>query len=199
MTLALGEERLNWLTPAAVGREVDAAGLVEDHATLLYRVAFSVVRSAAEAEDLVQETFLRALQHRETLARVDSVRAWLLRVLWNLALDRKRRVQPAQLDESLALSIISRELPADQRLSQATDLAHVLAALERLPKLERAVLLLTAFEELSVTEIASTLNKSPSSVRSLTFRARTHLQERLQHATRSKATTKSKGGSAYAR
>jgi len=194
MALALGDEGLNWLTSAAVRHEVDIAGLVEEHAKLLYRVAFSVVRSAAEAEDIVQETFLRALQHRETLARVESVRAWLLRVLWNLALDRTRRVLPVQLNESLSLAILSNELPADQRLSHAADLAHVLAALDRLPKLERAVLLLAAFEDLTVAEIATTLNKSPSSVRSLTFRARAHLQERLQHTARSMTATRSQGG-----
>jgi RNA polymerase sigma-70 factor (ECF subfamily) len=194
MAMALGEQGLNWLTSAAIRHEVDVARLVEEHAALLYRVAFSVIRSAAETEDVVQETFLRALQHRETLARVESVRAWLLRVLWNLALDYKRRVLPAQLDESIATAVLSRELPADQRLSQAADLAHVLAALDRLPKLEKAVLLLTAFEDLSVAEIGMALNKSPSSVRSLTFRARTHLQERLQHAARSTSTGKSQGG-----
>jgi RNA polymerase sigma-70 factor (ECF subfamily) len=96
------------------------------------------------------------------------------------------------------MAIVSREIPADQRLSEASDLAQVLAALEMLPKLERAVLMLAAFEELSVAEIAVTLGKSPSSVRSLTFRARTHLQERLRHAARD-STAKNKGGVSHAR
>ena len=186
MSVALGDERLRWLASRVAGDEVDVAALAKEHAPLLYRVAFSVVRSATEAEDVMQETFLRALQHRRKLKEVDCARAWLLRVVWNLSMDRKRRVPAFQLDEKFAMVIASQEVSADQRITDAEDLARVLAAMDKLPKLERSVLLLTAFEELSVTEIATALGKSASSVRSLTYRAREHLQQRLGTVPRSK-------------
>lgn len=187
MAVAFGDDTLSWPAPRSVSGDVDLTLLVKEHAPLLYRLVFSVVRSSSEAEDIVQETFLRALQQGDKLHRLDSVRSWLLRVAWNLAMDRKRRGAPAQLPDELALAIASREIPQDQRLSLAADLALVLTAIEALPESERAVLLMAAFDELSVTEIANALGKSTSSVRSLTFRARTHLREELQRTMRSKA------------
>jgi RNA polymerase sigma-70 factor (ECF subfamily) len=65
-------------------------------------------------------------------------------------------------------------------LAEARRLAKVLAAVDRLPQREREVLLLTAIEELTIAEIAAVLKKSESSVRSLLFRARAHLQQRLE-------------------
>ncbi len=179
MALVLGDERLGWLAAGKAHAEVDVAALVEVHGALLYRVAFSIVRSPAEAEDIVQDTFLRALEQRKKLAEVAEPRAWLLRVAWNLALDRKRRITPRQMEEDAAAIVQSSEMPADQRLAAEAELARVLAAMDKLPKLERAVLLLSAVEELSMAEIAVVVGRSESGVRSLVFRARAHLEERL--------------------
>ena len=182
MAHVLGEERLGWMTSKATRDEVDITALVERYATLLYRVAFSVVRNQAEAEDIVQESFLRAFERKQKLLEVVEMRAWLVRVTWNLALDRKRRLRPTQMDEEIEALAASSELSTDRRLIAAAELRGVLAAVDRLPLLERAVLLLGAVEELSVAEIAIAIGRSESSVRSLTFRARAHLQERLNTA-----------------
>ena len=179
MALAFEDEGLIWLASGNAREEVDIAALVESHGALLYRVAFSIVRGSAEAEDIVQETFLRAVEQQQRLAEVDEPRAWLVRVAWNLALDRKRRTTPAQMEEDAAAVVASTDLPADRQLASAAELARVLAAMDRLPRLERAVLLLSAVEELSVGEIAAVIGKSQSSVRSLVFRARAHLEQRL--------------------
>jgi RNA polymerase sigma-70 factor (ECF subfamily) len=69
---------------------------------------------------------------------------------------------------------------ADQQITGTTEIAAVLAAIDLLPNKEREVLLLTAVEELTTTEIATILKRSESSVRSLIFRARTHLKQRLE-------------------
>ncbi len=180
MALVLGDGRLGWLVAQEARDEVDVTALVALHAGLLYRVAFSVVRRLAESEDMVQEAFVRALEQGGKLAQLREVRAWLLRVTWNLALDRKRRITPAQWDENAEAMIASADLPADRQLIAAAELRRVLAVLESLPGKERAVLLLGAVEDLSVGEIAGTLGRSESSVRSLIFRARAHLEERLQ-------------------
>ena len=181
MALVLGDGRLGWLASQETREEVDVTALVELHGALLYRVAFSVVRSPAEAEDIVQETFLRAVEQRGKLADLEEPRAWLVRVAWNLALDRKRRIVPLQMAEEIAAAMVSPDLPADRRLTAAGELAYVLAATDKLPRLERAVLLLSAVEELSMTEIAVAIGRSESSVRSLLFRARTHLTQRLKN------------------
>ena len=67
--------------------------LVDQYATTLYRVAFSVLRNQSDAEDAVQEAFVRVLRHRETLGEIRDHRVWLIRIVWNIVLDRKRRAK----------------------------------------------------------------------------------------------------------
>jgi RNA polymerase sigma-70 factor (ECF subfamily) len=184
MDAVAGERSLVWTTGEDARPELDIAALVQQFSGLLYRVAFSVVRQPAEAEDVVQETFLRVLEARRKLREVREMRPWLVRIAWNCALDRKRRITPAQLDETFANTLLSRETAADQALAQARELAEVLAALDHLPARERQVLVLSAIEELSTAEIADVVGRSESSVRSIAFRARTRLHERLQKGAR---------------
>ncbi len=146
----------------------------------MYRVAFAVVRNAAEAEDAVQSAFVRVLAHRAKLPEVDDMRVWLVRVVWRLALDSRRRAKPEQMDDAFARSLVATHLPADQALAEARELRLALAEIERLPRTERHVLLLAAIEEMKTAEIADVLGKSESAVRALLFRARTRLRERLQ-------------------
>jgi RNA polymerase sigma-70 factor (ECF subfamily) len=153
---------------------------VRDYSGLLYRVALSVLRNPAEAEDVVQDAFLRVLQRRHSLAAVIDLRPWLVRIAWNLALDRVRRARPSQLDDLFAAGLVSADLPADQALAEAGQIKQVLRAMERLPKNERQALLLSAMDELSTAEIGDILGRSESSVRSLLFRARAHLRQRLE-------------------
>lgn len=160
--------------------EVDLAGLVGTYSPLLFRVAHSVLRSRAEAEDAVQDVFVRVMERRGSLATVRDMRVWLVRIAWNLALDRRRRIRPEQFDEGFAESLVARDLPADEALSEARRMRAVLREMERLPKGERHVLLLSVIEELGTAEMAEVLGRSESAVRALLFRARTRLRERLE-------------------
>ena len=164
---------------AGARSEIDLAALVETYSSLLFRVAHSVLRSRAEAEDVVQDVFVRVLEHRRSLTTVREMRVWLVRVAWNLAIDRRRRIRPEQFDEGFAEGLVARNLPADEALNEAQRLRAVVRELERLPKAERDVLLLSVVEELGTAEMAEVLGRSESAVRALLFRARTRLQERL--------------------
>lgn len=158
--------------------------LVDEYATTLYRVAFSVLRNQSDAEDAVQETFLRVLRHREALGEIRDHRVWLIRIVWNIVLDRKRRAKtrPETDDVSeLARVLPATGLSAEQRAAAAQHHAWVLACVEQLPVREREVMMLSAFEELSSVEIAEILEVTESSVRSRLFRARNLLAEMLQH------------------
>jgi len=168
----------------AQGSDAAVAALVDEYASTLYRVAYSVLRNAADAEDAVQEAFIRVLRHRETLGEVRDHRVWLIRIVWNVVLDRKRRVKcrPETDDVSeLARVLPSDGLSAEEIASAAEHHARVLACVEQLPAKEREVLHLSAFEELSSVEIASVLGISESSVRSRLFRARNLMAELLNH------------------
>jgi RNA polymerase sigma-70 factor (ECF subfamily) len=164
--------------------EETLAALVSQYAGTLYRVAFSVLRNAADAEDAVQEAFLRVLRHRDTLGEVRDQRVWLIRIVWNIVLDRKRRAKTRpETDDvaELARVLPSDGLSAEQIASAAQHHAHVLAHVERLPVKEREVLMLSAFEELNSVEIAEVLGTTESSVRSRLFRARNLMADLLQH------------------
>ena len=179
----IGEQSLQWFATERLAVDEPAApdlpALVRDHSPLLYRVALSIVRNPAEAEDVVQDVFLRVLEKQNQLAAIAEVRAWLVRITWNLALDRRRRIRPDQMDDAFAAGLLSASLPADQAVHEARRMAQVLAAIEHLPKKERQALLLSAMDELSTAELATVLGKTESGVRALLFRARTRLRQRL--------------------
>ena len=101
---------LSATAPASVDTAEMISALVEEYSATLYRVAYSVCRNSAEAEDAVQETFLRVLRHQDQLGEIRDLRVWLVRITWNVVLDRKRRAKVRPETEDIA------------------DLAHVLPA-----------------------------------------------------------------------
>src|ERR1039458_1276377 len=160
------------------------AALVSQYAGTLYRVAYSVLRNAADAEDAVQEAFVRVLRHRDTLHEVRDQRVWLIRIVWNVVLDRKRRMKTRPETDDVAE--LARVLPAgglnaEECAAAAQHHARVLACVEQLPAKERQVLMLSAFEELTSVEIASVLGITESSARSRLFRARNLMAGLLEH------------------
>jgi RNA polymerase sigma-70 factor (ECF subfamily) len=159
--------------------EFNLTALAETYSGLLFRVAYSVLRSRAEAEDVVQDVFVRILKLSPDLLTVRDLRVWLIRITWNLSIDRRRRIRPEQIDEDFAKSLVATNAPADEALGDAQRMKAVLRELEKLPRAERLVLLLSTVEELETPEVAKVLGRSESAVRALLFRARTRLRERL--------------------
>jgi RNA polymerase sigma-70 factor (ECF subfamily) len=160
------------------------AGMASQYTGTLYRVAYSVLRNSADAEDAVQEAFVRVLRHRDSLAEVRDQRVWLIRIVWNVVLDRKRRMKTRPETDDVAE--LARVLPAggltaEERVAAAQHHARVLACVEQLPAKERQVLMLSAFEELTSVEIAAVLGITESSVRSRLFRARNLMAGLLEH------------------
>ncbi len=168
----------------AQAEEAALAALVDEYSGTLYRVAFSVLRNSTDAEDAVQEAFLRVLRHRQTLGEIRDYRVWLIRIVWNVVLDRKRRTKtrPETDDvDELKFVLASTGLTAEEIAAARQHHSHVLACVDRLPDKERQVLTLSAFEELSSVEIAAVLGITESSVRSRLFRARNLMAELLDH------------------
>src|SRR5664280_1013633 len=165
--------------------EATLAALVSQYSGTLYRVAFSVLRNSADAEDAVQEAFLRVLRHRDTLDEIRDQRVWLIRIVWNIVLDRKRRAKTRpETDDvaDLARVLPANGLSAEQQAAAAQHHAHVLVCVDQLPAKEREVLMLSAFEELTSVEIASVLGITESSVRSRLFRARNLMADLLRYS-----------------
>ena len=155
--------------------EAAICALVAEHSPALYRVAYSVTRNAPEAEDAVQETFLRVLKHREKLSEIRDTRVWLVRITWNVVLDKKRRSKTRPETDDIA--DMTRTLRATGPCAEASVVSSegygkILGLIDTLPSKERQALLLSAVDELSTMEIAAVLSTTESSVRSRIFRAR---------------------------
>jgi RNA polymerase sigma-70 factor, ECF subfamily len=179
---------VGWLEANAVAKAEQEAraqltGLVEEYSATLYRVAYSVTRNAADAEDVVQETFLRVLRHLNKLPEVRDYRVWLVRIAWNLVLDRKRRAKSRpQTDdfEEVARILPATDLSAERLAITTQRYAQILGLIDTLPVREREVLLLSAVKELSTVEIALVLKTTESTIRSRLYRARHALAALLE-------------------
>jgi RNA polymerase sigma-70 factor (ECF subfamily) len=163
------------------------ATVVLDHARLVYRIAYSVLRNASEAEDAVQETFLRVLRHGKTIGgkKIEKVRdpkAWLAQITWRVAVERRKRgtkdsarTQGAPPQESLPSGApgVDRTLLEKERTEA---LQRFIAAL---PNALRDPLVLATLEELSPREVGAMLGISEAAVRSRSFRARQILKGQM--------------------
>ncbi len=154
---------------------------VREHARLVYRIAYSVLRNHHDAEDATQETFVRVLRARRKLAAVDDPRRWLARVAWRVAVERKRKGNEIGLEDvsAMAAQLQARNQAADEELLSA-ELTNVLQQLiARLPRKLQEPLVLSTLEEMSVFDIAATLATSEAAIRSRLFRARQILRNKL--------------------
>lgn len=152
----------------------------------LYRMARRLTHDANRADDLVQETFARALRSRDGFDLQNfGIKPWLLRIMYNLHVsraDRERRQPMAMAEETLQGSASYSEtdnLPIDPASFQAMD-ENLVKALDELPEDYRTVMLLWAVEELSYKEIAISLEIPIGTVMSRLHRARQRLFKELQ-------------------
>ena len=146
-------------------------------AETLYRVAFYMLESEAEAEDAVQEVFLKLWDTRDALDGIRNPKAYALTLLKNLCLDRIRRARhlsyPEQLPEPEVPHLQDDEMDARMRLDK------VLEAVKALPERQREILLLRTVEGLSYEEIAERTGMNYLTLRVLLSRARTTLKNKL--------------------
>jgi RNA polymerase sigma-70 factor (ECF subfamily) len=149
------------------------------HRSLLFTVAYEMLGSASDAEDVVQETWLRWAG--VDFAAVHDARAYLVRIVTRQALNRLRSVARRReeyvgdwLPEPL---LTSPDVAADIELAESVSIA-MLTVLETLGPAERAVFVLREVFDVSYDEIAETVGKSPAAVRQIAHRARDHVAAR---------------------
>ena len=164
--------------------------LVRRHNRTLYRTARAILRDDAEAEDAVQETYLRAFRSLDTFRGDSTFSTWLVRIAANEALGRRRK--RARLAEVLPLDHESGEFLIEQvaaaengqpeREAMNAELRQTLEnRIDALPDLYRAVFVMRAVEEMSVEETAAALDLPEATVRTRFFRARALLRASLEH------------------
>jgi RNA polymerase sigma-70 factor, ECF subfamily len=162
-----------------LGRELEA--LVRQHARFVYQVAHLLLRNHHDAEDATQETFMRVWRYRKRLPEARDQKAWLARVAWRVALDRRKNAAEIPLTDAaeavfgLYASGESAEKIAGDK--QMADLLDQLIA--TLPGKLRDAMLLSLNQELTQAEIGEVLSIPESSVRTRLFRARQILRQKL--------------------
>jgi RNA polymerase sigma-70 factor (ECF subfamily) len=157
--------------------EAAFAGLVERQSRFAYRVAFAVLRNTHDAEDAVQEMFLKLFRNGGWRAMKEE-RAYLARAVWRSALDRMPRRREAE--ETFAdLDPPSAERNPEQSAVSANWHATVHRLIDKLPEELRLPLALSATEELTSRQIAEILGVPEGTVRTRIARARQLLKEKL--------------------
>jgi len=156
---------------------------VREHARLVYRIAYSVLRNHHDAEDATQETFVRVLRYKKKLEGVRDPKTWLARIAWRVAVERSRKrpeISMSETEVANAVIELRSQLASAEESTLGKEMAELLASLiSALPGPLRDALRLSTIEELSPTGIAKVLRTSEASVRSRLFRARQILKEKL--------------------
>ncbi|MEV6328487.1 RNA polymerase sigma-70 factor [Streptomyces sp. NPDC051909] len=149
------------------------------HRNLLFTVAYEMLGSAADAEDVLQETWLRWAE--VDLTQVEDRRAYLVRITTRQALNRLRAVKrrrEAYVGQWLPEPLLTTpDVAEDVELAESTSMAMMLV-LETLGPTERAVFVLREVFDVGYGEIAEALGKTPEAVRQIAHRARRHVDAR---------------------
>ncbi len=171
---------------------------VRRHARGIYRLALRLVRNEAEAEDVVQETFLSAFKGIHRFDGRSTLRTWLYRIAYNAALMRLRssRHDTLTMDEvgeaedgvPVPRQLFDWSRLPERELEKAELRAEMEKAIRELPELLRPVFVMRELEELSTEETANALGLTPEAVKTRLHRARLHLRERLSEYFASQAT-----------
>ncbi|APU42851.1 RNA polymerase sigma-70 factor [Streptomyces sp. TN58] len=173
----------------------DGAGTATDtfvaHRNLLFTVAYEMLGSAADAEDVLQETWLRWVE--VDLEQVRDRRAYLVRITTRQALNRLRttsRRREAYVGSWLPEPLLTApDVAEDAMLAESVSMALMLV-LETLAPTERAVFVLREVFDVGYDEIAEAVGKSPAAVRQIAHRARRHVDARRPRQAVSAAQTR---------
>jgi RNA polymerase sigma-70 factor (ECF subfamily) len=162
--------------------------LVEQHSRAIFRLAFRMTGNEQDAEDVVQETFLRAYKQLNRYEARSSFATWLFRIASNYSLDlirmRKRHEDKRERgadEERDILQSIPLDTPGPERMAYGTEVRdRVNAALNELSAQERAAFVLRHFEGLSIEEIGASLGTGTNATKHSIFRAVQKLRKNLE-------------------
>ena len=156
----------------------------------LYRLARGILRNDSEAEDVVQETYLRAFTHLDDFRGDSSFATWLGRIAINEALGRLRRQRPSVDLDTLAPGVVEAQIiqfplsgaSEDPEKSMAQrEIQHVVEhAIDELPDTFRIVFITRVIEGMNVEETAEILGLKPETVKTRLHRARTMLRDNVE-------------------
>lgn len=158
---------------------------LSEHVPHVFRLALRLCRDRLLAEDLTQDTMLKAIEKRDQLEEQDRLRVWLFRILANTWKDHVRRETIRRTEPLLS----EPTAPVRQTEEHKDELQLALDAMNSLPEKQRAVLHLFAVEQLSLNEIGEVLGMKPATARVNLFHARQAMKRKLPQFSDPKRTT----------
>jgi RNA polymerase sigma-70 factor (ECF subfamily) len=184
-----GFDETSLVTQAREGDNLAFAGLVKRYEAKIFRLAQHITQNREDAEDVLQETFLKAYEHLDQFQGNSKFYTWVVRIAVNQALMKLRRRKAdrsVSLDEDIDTGedTVTREVAAwdedpEQRFSRE-ELGEILnSSVDSLAPAYRSVFVLRDVEDLSTEETAEALNISVPAVKSRLLRARLQLREKL--------------------
>lgn len=165
--------------PVQDDRQAVFSRLVQEHARTLYRVAWSVLRHAEDAEDCVQEALLK-LYRGESWRHMENERAFLASVVWRIAIDRRGARGPGAAEESSELQLEDGRPTPEAAVAEGDERALLRQLIDELPEDLRETLLLSALEEMNSREIGEVMGVPEGTVRTRLMRARSELRARWE-------------------
>jgi RNA polymerase sigma-70 factor (ECF subfamily) len=158
--------------------------LVERHARPVFRLAFRMTGNETDADDVLQETFLRAWKQMGKFDGRASFATWLHRICANCSLDHiraRRRRQNAFGDAADPMAQVAAESPSPERLAVSSEIAAMLLpALGQLSEIERAAFILRHYTGMAIDDISAALGVQPGAARHSVFRAVRKLRRALE-------------------
>ncbi len=161
--------------------EAGFAERIAENQRRVFQIAFSILGNSADAEDVAQEAFLRAYQKFAALREAEKFRAWVNRIVFRLALNRKRgyRRRLAR-DTAWQMSETRTTVDGARDAEQQVMLDRLRREIERLPEKLRSVLQLSLVEEMDAADVGAVLGIPAGTVRSRVHTARKLLLEVMQ-------------------
>lgn len=175
----------NDLVTRARSGDTEAFGrLVKRHSEMLFQVAYRLTGNEANAEDVVQEAFIRAYRKIDRFDGRSAFGTWLYRITVNCSMDAMRKKQRSKESTDLEPVLEQRQPstadPGPQRLAMSREISHQVAAvLDGLSTMERTAFLLKHYEGRSLKEIAEIMDLRVNAVKHAIFRAVKKLRSEL--------------------
>lgn len=147
---------------------------------LIFRYSFTITGDRVEAEDIVQEVFEKLWKIRDTLSTVQNEEAYVLSITKNMALDRYRAKSRQQMIAITSANELNDDGLAEKKIEQKEMLQHIENLLCSLPPSQQMAVRLRHFADLSISQIAETMQQSELNVRQLLSRGRRTIKEKMQ-------------------
>ena len=174
------------------GNTSSYASLVERHKDMVYTIAKRIVKSAEDAEEVAQDTFMKAFKEIHTFQGGSKFSTWLYSIVYRTAISktRKKQLEVSQIDEQIVENYAEDfSVPQIEELTRSERVLYTHKAIDRPPEMEATIITLYYLQDLSVDEIHEVVGISQSNIKVKLFRARKQLYKELEGMLKHELTT----------